>query len=88
MTRATHSHESCRRMFERLSEYLDGELDEAACSEIQKHVRECVPCDACLETLKRTVALCRESEVLPVPETLPLRLKAVVRRMARGDPSD
>ena len=85
MTHASHSHEDCRRMFQRLSEYLDGELDEAACSEIQKHVQECIPCEVCLQTLKRTVALCRESDALPVSEGLSNRLKEVVRLLARGE---
>jgi anti-sigma factor RsiW len=72
-------------MFERLSEYLDGELDAVSCSEIERHVRECIPCEACFKTLERTVALCRESEALPLPESFAHRLKVVVRSMARGE---
>lgn len=85
MTHANHSLEDCRRMFARLSEFLDGELDTATCDEIQRHVRECIPCEACFETLKRTVELCRKSEAMPVPETFMRRLRDIVGAMARGE---
>ena len=79
MTHAAHSNEDCRKMFAKLSEYLDGELDQATCREIQHHVRECVACEACFNTLKRTVELCREAESVPVPESFSLRLKEIVQ---------
>ena len=72
-------------MFERLSEYLDGELDDVTCREIQHHVRECIPCEVCFNTLKRTVELCREAESVPVPESFSLRLKEIVQSLARGE---
>jgi RNA polymerase sigma-70 factor (ECF subfamily) len=46
--------------FERISEYLDGELDPATCIEIERHMAECPQCENCVESLKRTVALCRK----------------------------
>ena len=55
-------------MFDKLSEYLDNELDEATCKKIEKHVKECVACFVCLQTLKRTVDLCKQTADRPVPE--------------------
>jgi len=40
-----------------LSEYLDGELDPSLCSGIETHLAECPPCQAFLESLRRTVRL-------------------------------
>ena len=85
MTHATHAHDGCRKLFARLSEYVDGELDEITCLEIEHHVRECIPCEACLETLKRTVALCREQVLVPVPECFSMRLKEILRSKAREE---
>jgi anti-sigma factor RsiW len=51
-----HRPESCREMLERLSEYLDGELDPSACAEIEGHLEGCEPCIAFLRSLRTTVA--------------------------------
>ena len=36
-----HGSEACRELLARLSEYLDDELDEAACAEIESHMADC-----------------------------------------------
>jgi len=59
---------SCRAIFEKLSEYLDGELDAALCSEMGTHLDDCPPCQAFLESLRRTIALV---ERLPAPSISP-----------------
>ncbi|MCK4987994.1 MAG: zf-HC2 domain-containing protein, partial [Desulfobacterales bacterium] len=43
MNNDEHDHKHCLEMFDRLSEYLDNELDEVTCKDIEKHVKECVP---------------------------------------------
>jgi RNA polymerase sigma-70 factor (ECF subfamily) len=57
----------CRDLFERLSEYLDGELDQAICSEMGTHLEDCPPCQAFLESLKRTIALVRRTPGAELP---------------------
>lgn len=49
----------CRALFARLSDYLEGTLDEAFCVEMQQHLADCPPCVAFLASLERTVNLCR-----------------------------
>jgi anti-sigma factor RsiW len=55
----THAHEhggpECRMLFEKLSEYLDGELDPALYPRFEAHLHDCEPCQAFLESLRRTV---------------------------------
>lgn len=46
---------ACREVFERLSEYMDGELDAAECEKMDVHMDGCSPCQAFLESLRRTV---------------------------------
>ena len=50
-------HHKCRELFEKLSEYIDNELDSANCDAIEAHLQNCPPCQSCLATLKQTVAL-------------------------------
>ena len=53
MANEEHDHQHCLEMFKKLSEYIDGELDEVTCEDLERHVEECVPCKICLVTLKR-----------------------------------
>ncbi len=73
-------HEECLALFEKLSEFIDGELDERTCRRIRQHIADCAPCEVCVETLKRTVGLCRHLESDPVPEELAARLQDLVHR--------
>jgi RNA polymerase sigma-70 factor (ECF subfamily) len=68
-------------MFEKLSEYIDNELDTLTCDAIKQHLAHCAPCHACLKTLQRTVSLCRELPADPVPRDFSLQLKAFIHRM-------
>ena len=49
---------SCKEIFSSLSLYLDKELDDSLCKEINRHMRKCEPCKAFLNTLRKTVKLC------------------------------
>jgi anti-sigma factor RsiW len=80
-----HDHEQCRALFEKLSEYIDQELDQDTCKLIEKHLKNCQPCQACLATLQQTVALCREMRSSDsggaVPEEFSKRLRAMIRQI-------
>jgi len=83
MTSDDHDHRHCLEMFEKLSEYIDGELDHATCAEIQKHAADCVACFSCLETLKRTVALCKTVSDKPIPQNLSAKLKEIIENLPK-----
>ena len=83
MTGDDHDHKHCLEMFEKLSEFIDGELDHAACEEIQKHADDCVACFSCLETLKRTVAICKNIEDKPVPKEFSQKLKEIIQNIPK-----
>ena len=65
-------------MFARLSEYIDNELDEITCRDIERHMANCPPCQNCLATLKRTVKLCENIEDQPVPQDFSIKLKRFI----------
>ena len=74
-----HDHEQCLKLFARLSEYLDKELDQQTWQTIDRHVRRCDNCRACLETLQRTVYLFRHWEDQPVPVSFSNRIRRLLR---------
>lgn len=49
----------CKEMFAQLSNYLDEELDDSLCTELEKHLDGCEPCKAFLTSLKRSIEQCR-----------------------------
>lgn len=47
----------CNEIFEKLGDYLDQELEGDICAEIESHIKDCEPCIAFINTLKKTVEL-------------------------------
>lgn len=45
----------CKQIFANLSEYLDGNLDDALCQELERHMAGCAPCEAFLSSLRNTI---------------------------------
>jgi anti-sigma factor RsiW len=60
-----HDPEKCRQYLDSLSDYVDGELGEALCRELEAHIAECENCRVVVNTLSKTVILYRQ---LPAPE--------------------
>ena len=46
-------------MFAELSNYLDDELDDSLCQELEKHMDGCEPCKAFLSSLENSIQQCR-----------------------------
>jgi anti-sigma factor RsiW len=57
----------CKRIFAMLSDYLDTELPVKNCRELERHLKDCQPCIAYLESLKNTVEACRRYQVRKIP---------------------
>ena len=51
----------CKEMFAQLSNYLDEELDDSLCEELEKHMDGCEPCQAFLASLEKSIQQCRTS---------------------------
>lgn len=68
---------NCRSLFAKLSDYLDGTLDDAFCKEMQRHLGDCPPCVAFIASLKETVDLCRQFKPAS-PAKIPHNLRAAL----------
>ncbi len=51
----------CKAMFAELSNYLDEQLDDSLCEELERHLSSCRPCKAFLSSLEATIKQCRRS---------------------------
>ncbi|MGA7915800.1 MAG: sigma-70 family RNA polymerase sigma factor [Candidatus Acidiferrales bacterium] len=72
---------SCREMFAELSNYLDDELDDSLCAELEKHMNGCEPCKAFLASLEQSIQQCRMA-----PNGSPdLRVAARLRRQTMSE---
>ena len=75
-----HDPESCKEVFALLSGYLDLELPGDACKAIEEHLEGCAPCVEFVESLRKTVELCRNYQ----PSAMPAPLTAEARRKLEG----
>jgi anti-sigma factor RsiW len=68
----------CRDMLGSLSDYIDGELEERLCAEIEAHMKDCPDCRVMVDTLRKTVVLYRTHGRAEMPADVRSRLHAVV----------
>lgn len=67
---AQESSGRCKKFFAVLSEYLDMELPSAACQELETHLEGCPPCIEFVESLRRSIDLCRRYSPTELPKPL------------------
>lgn len=76
---------SCQETGDRLSDYLDGELEGRGLTRIRRHLARCKRCQAMLESMQRTLAQLRSlgspEQVAPEPATV----SAVLSRIQRDE---
>ncbi len=65
----------CKAMFAELSNYLDEELDDSLCEELERHMDGCAPCKAFLASLEATI-----EQVRHLPGESPDRARAAALR--------
>ena len=52
---------TCKSLLGFLSDYVDGELSDELCQEIQSHTAECQNCRIVVDTLRKTILLYHQS---------------------------
>jgi len=65
----------CKAMFAELSNYLDEQLDDSLCEELERHLGGCEPCQAFLSSLEATIERCRTSPAVCPPSKKAVRLR-------------
>ena len=66
---------NCRHLLGELSDYVDGELSQNLCIELERHLAECENCRIVVDTLRKTVYLVHaNTEPEAVPDDVRERL--------------
>ena len=75
----------CKEMFAELSNYLDDQLDDSFCDELEKHIGGCGPCKVFLASLEATIAECRNASAeCPLQKQSGKLSKELVRNYKRA----
>jgi len=72
---------SCEDLLSLFSQYLDNELPPANCAAIEQHAAECARCAEFLNSVKRTVTLCRDLQPGESPRPLTPDARARLREL-------
>ena len=72
-------HEECQHLLGQLSDYVDGELGQSVCEEIERHLAGCQNCRVVVDTLRKTVMLYQSHGSDPIPGNVEERLYKVLR---------
>jgi anti-sigma factor (TIGR02949 family) len=71
----------CTRILERISAYLDQELDAETCRAIEDHCATCPECANLVDGLRETIGLCRATANQPLPPNVKARARASIERL-------
>jgi len=77
----------CKAHFKKISEYLDGELDPGTMEEIESHLSECPECRDCIDSLRKTIRLCKQASPEGMPDAMKRQLHETLRQCLEGHPS-
>lgn len=83
--RRKHKH-TCQALVELLCDYLEGDLPPEEKKELDRHMMDCPPCLAFLNTYRKTAQLCRSLRPQDIPEQVRTRLERYLQETSRPSP--
>lgn len=69
----------CPDVLNLFSRYLEGDLAPETCAEMEAHLQQCARCSGACESLKRSLALCRQAPVPEVPHAVQQSVQLALR---------
>lgn len=75
----------CNEIFESLSDFIDEELSETACSEIENHMADCRNCRIVVNTLRKTVTLYHQMPRETMSGEARLELHRIIKLEHQGE---
>jgi RNA polymerase sigma-70 factor (ECF subfamily) len=78
--------DDCRKVHELLGDYLDQDLRDALCAELEKHMDDCPDCRVHVDSVKKVIRLYRAAKGDELPVDIRIRLQDVIARARRGEP--
>jgi anti-sigma factor RsiW len=78
----------CKQCFQEISNYFDGDIDEALKQELMVHLKDCHKCQVVFDTTRTTIELYCDGKIFPLPDDVRNRLhRALERRRHSGTAS-
>jgi anti-sigma factor RsiW len=76
---------NCKKVILELTSYLDGVLDSTMRIDLEQHLSGCTDCRLVVDTCRKTIQICCNSEPVPLPEDVRKRLHtALLERFRRN----
>lgn len=69
----------CEELLSLLNEYVDGTVDPAICSEFERHMAGCNPCQVVVDNIRQTITLYRDGVPCELPLPFRQRLHSSLR---------
>ncbi len=78
----------CRQVIDKISEYIDGELDPELVRELERHLEHCEDCSIVVDTTHKTVEIFYHTEPAALPDDVRERLNGLLaQRFRKEDPN-
>ena len=68
----------CPDVLTLFSQHLEGDLDPSVCATMEAHLAQCLHCRDSCESLKRTLAVCRQLPTPDVPAPIAASIRAAI----------
>jgi RNA polymerase sigma-70 factor (ECF subfamily) len=69
----------CPDVLTLFSKHVEGEIDGSVCARMEAHLRACAHCHSSCESLKRTLAMCRQTNLPRVPDAIQESIRTSIR---------
>ena len=70
---------ACSKYIQDIAGYIDGEIDETLCTQLEEHLKTCNNCRLMVDSLKQTVVLCREGKKESLPKEIESKLNSALK---------
>jgi len=73
----------CDQLLALLNDYVDGEVEAGLCSELERHLAGCDPCQVVVDNIRQTITLYKAGQPYELPTAFRERLHAALRQRWR-----
>jgi anti-sigma factor (TIGR02949 family) len=71
----------CKHVWDHISAYIDGDVDQALRAEIDRHLEHCEICSAVMDSTRNVVVLMADERVFEIPAGFSQRLHDRIERV-------
>ena len=65
---------SCKKLAQNLSGYIEGDVNQKLCGEIERHLNHCRRCSVLLDSVRKVLVICGDEQTFELPMGYEARL--------------